>query len=49
MCKILDKISPHTAPHKHYIGFRYAEPLTEATIEEMERLVLHWSDLIDSY
>ncbi|XP_074597627.1 ferrochelatase, mitochondrial [Brevipalpus obovatus] len=37
MCKILDKISPNTAPHKHYIGFRYAEPLTEGTIEEMER------------
>lgn len=29
MCKILDKISPETAPHKPYIAFRYADPLTE--------------------
>lgn len=36
MAKVLDKISPNTAPHKHYIGFRYAAPLTEDTIEQME-------------
>ena len=29
MCKILDKISPSTAPHKPYVAFRYADPLTE--------------------
>lgn len=29
MCKILDKISPQTAPHKPYVAFRYANPLTE--------------------
>ncbi|KAI0890364.1 ferrochelatase-domain-containing protein [Annulohypoxylon maeteangense] len=29
MCKILDRISPHTAPHKPYVAFRYADPLTE--------------------
>jgi protoporphyrin/coproporphyrin ferrochelatase len=29
MCKILDKISPDTAPHKPYVAFRYANPLTE--------------------
>lgn len=29
MCKILDKISPETAPHKPYVAFRYAAPLTE--------------------
>ncbi|KAI1007073.1 Ferrochelatase [Podosphaera aphanis] len=29
MCKILDKISPKTAPHKPYVAFRYANPLTE--------------------
>src|SRR5947207_1189883 len=29
MCKILDAISPETAPHKPYIAFRYADPLTE--------------------
>lgn len=28
-CKILDKISPQTAPHKPYVAFRYASPLTE--------------------
>merc|ERR1712226_728963 len=36
MCKILDEVSPETAPHKAYVGFRYAEPLTEDTLEEME-------------
>jgi len=36
MCKILDEVSPETAPHKSYVGFRYAEPLTEDTLEEME-------------
>lgn len=29
MCKILDKTSPETAPHKPYVAFRYADPLTE--------------------
>jgi len=29
MCKILDKINPQTAPHKPYVAFRYANPLTE--------------------
>ncbi|KAI9678472.1 MAG: ferrochelatase hem15 [Trizodia sp. TS-e1964] len=29
MCKILDQISPETAPHKPYVAFRYADPLTE--------------------
>jgi protoporphyrin/coproporphyrin ferrochelatase len=29
MCKILDNISPETAPHKPYVAFRYADPLTE--------------------
>jgi len=29
MCKILDEISPQTAPHKPYVAFRYANPLTE--------------------
>ena len=37
MCKILDKISPETAPHKPYIGFRYANPLTEETLDLMEK------------
>ncbi|KAK3754947.1 hypothetical protein QZH41_019364 [Actinostola sp. cb2023] len=37
MVKLLDKMSPNTAPHKFYVGFRYAEPLTEDAIEAMER------------
>lgn len=37
MCKELDKISPETAPHKHYVGFRYVNPLTENTLEEIEK------------
>ncbi|XP_053888304.1 ferrochelatase, mitochondrial [Malaclemys terrapin pileata] len=37
MVKLLDEMSPHTAPHKYYIGFRYVHPLTEEAIEEMEK------------
>ncbi|OJD18773.1 ferrochelatase [Emergomyces pasteurianus Ep9510] len=37
MCKILDKISPETAPHKPYVAFRYTAPLTETTYEQMLR------------
>jgi protoporphyrin/coproporphyrin ferrochelatase len=29
MCKLLDEMSPETAPHKPYVAFRYANPLTE--------------------
>jgi len=29
MCKLLDRMSPETAPHKPYVAFRYANPLTE--------------------
>lgn len=36
MVKLLDQISPDTAPHKFYVGFRYVHPLTEEAIEEME-------------
>ncbi|XP_053264886.1 ferrochelatase, mitochondrial isoform X1 [Podarcis raffonei] len=36
MVKLLDEMSPHSAPHKYYIGFRYVHPLTEEAIEEME-------------
>lgn len=35
MCKILDKISPETAPHKPYVAFRYANPLTEDVYRQM--------------
>lgn len=29
MCRLLDKINPETTPHKPYVAFRYADPLTE--------------------
>jgi ferrochelatase len=37
MVEILDNISPETAPHKYYVGFRYVNPLVEDAIEQMER------------
>lgn len=37
MVKLLDEISPETAPHKFYIGFRYVHPFTEEALEELER------------
>lgn len=37
MCHILDKLSPETAPHKHYTCFRYADPLTEEVLAAMKR------------
>lgn len=36
MTELLDEISPATAPHKYYVGFRYVHPLTEEAIEMME-------------
>ena len=35
MCKILDQISPETAPHMPYVAFRYANPLTEQMYEQL--------------
>lgn len=35
MCKRLDEISPETAPHKHLVAFRYAEPLTEDALSQL--------------
>eukprot|EP00127_Corallochytrium_limacisporum_P005007 Clim_evm3s197 gene=Clim_evmTU3s197 len=37
MCEVLDKISPATAPHKPYIAFRYAKPLTEDCLDELAK------------
>lgn len=37
MCKELDNLSPRTSPHKHYVGFRYAHPLTEEALDQMEK------------
>ena len=35
MCAILDRISPTTAPHKPYVAFRYADPLTEEMYQRL--------------
>ncbi|MCS6846238.1 MAG: ferrochelatase [Anaerolineae bacterium] len=35
MAQLLDQLSPETAPHKSYIAFRYAEPLTEEALMQM--------------
>lgn len=37
LAKSLDKASPETGPHKHYVAFRYVNPLTETTMAEIER------------
>lgn len=36
MVKLLDRMSPETAPHKFYIAFRYAPPLTEEAVLAMK-------------
>ncbi|TPX46797.1 protoporphyrin ferrochelatase [Synchytrium endobioticum] len=37
LSKQLNDVSPQTGPHKSYIAFRYAPPLTEDTIQEMKQ------------
>ncbi|KAJ3258453.1 hypothetical protein HK103_003575 [Boothiomyces macroporosus] len=37
LAKKMDLLSPSTAPHKSYVGFRYAAPLTEETIVQMKQ------------
>ncbi|PFH51482.1 hypothetical protein AMATHDRAFT_142509 [Amanita thiersii Skay4041] len=36
MAKLLDELNPETAPHKAYVAFRYANPLTEVTARQMK-------------
>lgn len=36
MTKLLDELSPATAPHIPYIAFRYANPLTEEAIQKIK-------------
>jgi len=36
MCALLDKMNPESAPHKAYVAFRYARPLTEEALEQVE-------------
>ncbi|GAK65643.1 ferrochelatase [Moesziomyces antarcticus] len=35
MTELLDELHPETAPHKVYVAFRYARPLTEEALDEM--------------
>lgn len=35
MCKILDERCPESAPHKPYVAFRYADPLTEEMYQRL--------------
>ncbi|KAJ3340566.1 ferrochelatase hem15 [Gonapodya sp. JEL0774] len=37
MVKILDQISPETAPHRHYVAFRYAPPFLSTALSAMAR------------
>jgi ferrochelatase len=34
MCKMLDERRPESAPHKHYVAFRYARPLATEALEQ---------------
>lgn len=36
MARMLDELSPSTAPHKSYTAFRYARPLTHEALDEMK-------------
>jgi len=36
MCALLDEMNPDTAPHKSYVAFRYAKPMTEETARQMK-------------
>lgn len=37
VCEKLDQISPETAPHKPYVAFRYAKPLTEDMLVQLKQ------------
>ncbi|TGZ85474.1 ferrochelatase [Ascodesmis nigricans] len=36
-CNLLDQLHPSTAPHKPYVAFRYADPLTEDTFLQLQK------------
>ncbi|EGN99848.1 hypothetical protein SERLA73DRAFT_53491 [Serpula lacrymans var. lacrymans S7.3] len=36
MAALLDELSPETAPHKSYVAFRYAKPLTDETARQLK-------------
>ncbi|KAJ3117857.1 ferrochelatase hem15 [Phlyctochytrium bullatum] len=33
--QLLDRVRPESAPHKSYVAFRYAEPMTEVAVQSM--------------
>ncbi len=35
MCERLDALCPESAPHKHYVAFRYGEPSSETALRQM--------------
>lgn len=35
MCRVLDELSPQTAPHRFYVAFRYANPKSEDALQRM--------------
>ncbi|CDK26576.1 unnamed protein product [Kuraishia capsulata CBS 1993] len=37
VCERLDQTNPEFAPHKPYVAFRYARPLTEETLTQMKK------------
>lgn len=49
MTELLDKISPETAPHKAYVMFRYADPLTEETVDQLLRDKVERAVLFSQY
>ncbi|XP_011254789.1 ferrochelatase, mitochondrial isoform X1 [Camponotus floridanus] len=49
LCKKLNKISPETAPHKYYVAFRYADPLTEDTLERIRNDGVQHTVLFSQY
>lgn len=37
MASLLDELHPETAPHKSYVAFRYARPMTDETARQMKQ------------
>lgn len=36
MCELLDELHPESAPHKSYVAFRYAKPMTDETAKQLK-------------
>eukprot|EP01084_Bolivina_argentea_P268992 457032_1 len=49
ICKILDEISPSTAPHKSYTCFRYIEPLTTQVLQQMDKDGIEYAIAFSQY